>query len=129
MSRFQILFSTAAVLLVVSGCGTTPALAPQAPGDAPSAVARGDLLLASELAGTIPMPSPDAGLPGIANAPASTPDACIAWNALTRDLASGAGLPPPLFARAYALESVAVHDALELGERGSARGAPGVLVA
>jgi hypothetical protein len=37
------------------------------------------------------------------------------WNQITTDLARGAGLPPPRFARVYALTHVAIHDALAAG--------------
>jgi membrane-associated phospholipid phosphatase len=61
--------------------------------------------------------------PGASNAAAPPPvsaasaEACLRWNALTTALAAEAKLPPPLFARAYALVSVACHDGLVAGSR------------
>jgi len=55
--------------------------------------------------------------------PAADADACLRWNALTTVLAGESRLPPPLFARAYALVSVACEDGLTAAAR--AERAPG----
>jgi hypothetical protein len=53
---------------------------------------------------------------------AETP-ASVVWNRLTTQLAAAAPLPPPLFARAYALVHVAIYDALLAGHaRGGQEG-------
>ncbi len=39
----------------------------------------------------------------------------VFWNDVTTELGRKAGLPPPLFARAYALVQVAIYDALVVG--------------
>ena len=117
--------SIVAGLALASGCGSTPTNAPIANQSARPAAAEGGLILADELSGTIP--AADLAPEG-PRAPVDAA-ACLAWNELTRDLAKSAALPPPLYARAYALESVAVHDALTLGLRGRAGAAPDVLVA
>src|SRR5688572_23418131 len=44
--------------------------------------------------------------------PEHDPDPASFWNQTTAELAVAAALPPPRFARAYALTHVAIHDAL-----------------
>jgi len=48
----------------------------------------------------------------------------VQWNELTRSIAAAAKLPPPLFARAYALVSVAAADAITAGSRAGREGTP-----
>jgi hypothetical protein len=49
---------------------------------------------------------------------------CVRWNLLTRSLAATAQLPPPLFARAYALVSVACADGITAAGRGNRPATP-----
>jgi hypothetical protein len=42
------------------------------------------------------------------------PHPTLFWNALTRQLATGAAQPPPMFARSYTLVHVAIYDALRV---------------
>jgi hypothetical protein len=123
------LFGLVAVTLL-AGCGTTPAVSPLVHAPASGVAAEGTLLLAGQLAGTIPAPGFEVGAATVADrglaaaaatgpaheeTEAETADACLLWNTTARDLAAEAKLPPPLFARVYALEAVAVHDAIALG--------------
>lgn len=67
-------------------------------------------------------------LPSAARHSWSPEDPATAWNRVTTDLGIKAGLPPPLFARAYALVHVAIYDALVVAE-GHRRGwMPSVVV-
>ena len=56
--------------------------------------------------------------------PGSSTPPSVVWNGLTTQLAAGVPLPPPRFARAYALVHVAIHDAL-LAARDHDRGIAG----
>ncbi len=110
-------FVVACVALIVSGCGRDSATT--AP-DAPAHASAGPYLLGPEMAAEVA--AFDRGQP--ATPQAATPvsvtgaaDACVRWNALTTELAADAKLPPPLFARVYALVSVACHDGLVAGAR------------
>src|SRR5206468_11230752 len=55
--------------------------------------------------------------------PRASAEPVLFWSGFTTTLARGAALPPPLFARAYALTHVAIYDALIAG-CDHARGGP-----
>ncbi|MEO6461491.1 MAG: vanadium-dependent haloperoxidase [Candidatus Eisenbacteria bacterium] len=121
---------TLLVLALLAGCApqsTTPRLA--TPSDL---TAGGPFLLGEALERELPAPGseaaaagaldhaalwPSAGVSPAAAGEASNP--CVRWNALTRSLAATAKLPPPLFARAYALVSVACADGITAAGRGN----------
>lgn len=123
---------------LLSGCGSQ-STAPRA-ALTPGASA-GAYLLGAELEGALPAPGLEAsaasaldrglalsataagpGTPRAAFAGASNP--CVRWNHLTRSLSVTARLAPPLFARAYALVSVACADGISAGTRGNRAATP-----
>ncbi len=107
--------------LVAAGCGPSPvATAPEAVSSNPAFASQ--FLLGPEMAQASAefdrdaAAAPAAGVAASAGpAIATSADACLRWNALTTALAADAQLPPPLFARACALVSVACHDGLVAG--------------
>ncbi len=122
MKRLSLL-ALALGALVAPGCASSPvATAPEAVLTDPAS----PYLLGPEMAAAVA--ELEAGLPALpaetstgvppaeaAGEPAAA--ACLRWNALTTTLAAESRLPPPLFARAYALVSVACHDGLVAGGR------------
>lgn len=125
--RFLLVLAASAAL--VSGCGRHDAgslLAPARDVAAP-------YLLGDDLVAALPAPGSEEGAASdVDRAAALTaaacpdrgatdlPSACIRWNELARDLAADAKLPPPAFARVYALVGVAAYDGLVAAE-GSGR--------
>lgn len=61
--------------------------------------------------------------------PAADPHPALYWNEVTRQHATAAAQPPPLFARSYALVHIAIYDALHVTERGHGRRMPANAVA
>ena len=128
---------TLLVFALLAGC------APQSTGPrlaTPSDPAAGSaFLLGAELEQALPAPGLEAtaasafdrglalGAPG---RPSPRPtggdetNPCVRWNELTRSLAATAKLPPPLFARAYALVSVACADGITASGRGARAATP-----
>jgi len=121
----------AAIALILSGCGTPAPTAPplerEAAGISPM------FLVASPVDSRLPNPgaealsataedrafaqvAPEAALAPPATSPASpaspASNPAIYWNGLTTELGAAGKLPPPLFARAYALVQVGISDAL-----------------
>jgi len=70
--------------------------------------------------------SPYAVTPGVE---AADPHPTLFWNALTRQLATAAAQPPPLFARSYSLVHVAIYDALRVSKHGQRSPMPANAVA
>jgi len=131
------------VALSAAGCGTRNPLAPSlGPASDPAAlgtfvVRPSDLPSLEDIAARgVPATAADRAVLGALDGPApaeaepaATP--AVLWNRLIRELGLAAGLPPPLFARDYALVQVAISDALvaagevrrELPDRSVAAGA------
>ena len=85
-----------------------------------------DTATPAELAALEPDRTPYAVTPGVETA---DPHPTLFWNALTRQLASAAAQPPPLFARSYALVHVALYDALRVTQHGCRPSMPANAVA
>lgn len=119
------------LLLVLAGCGTQAPTMPESP-EQPGSLRT--FLINSPVDPRLPAPGQEAAsttdtdraLASVATttavaaaAPAANP--AVYWNGLTRELGVAAKLPPPMFARDYALVQVAIFDALVAGN-GAARG-------
>lgn len=129
----SLLGTTFLALALFAGCAPHTTAPPFAgPSSEPSG---GAFLLGDELAQALPAPGSEAVAAGaldrVAAARPAAPAAgdvasnpCLRWNELTRSLAVAARLPPPLFARAYALVSVAAADAITAGSRAGRGGTP-----
>jgi hypothetical protein len=130
----SLLGPTLLAFALVAGCAphsTAPRSADPS-GDSPASA----FLLGDGLEQALPAPGTesagaDAGDLALARAAAARPAAvddeanpCVRWNELTRALAAEARLAPPLFARAYALVSVATADALTAGSLAGRGGTP-----
>jgi membrane-associated phospholipid phosphatase len=128
-------------LVLLAGCAphSTAPRSVTALGDEAGSAA---FLLGEALEAALPPPGSEASAAGpldraSAQAAAAVPVAagaesnpCVRWNELTRSLAATSRLAPPLFARAYALVSVACADAITAGSRTGRAGTPaGCLVA
>jgi hypothetical protein len=126
-----------ALLPALAGCGRSSG-SPLAVAPATEGVSTG-YLLGAELEQALPAPGLEAeaaspldrelarlaGAPVARNVGADRADnACVRWNDLTRLLAAEARLAPPLFARAYALVSVACADGITAGARGNRPASP-----
>ena len=117
----------ASLVLLVSGCGTTPPTSPLADRDAASGLQT--FLVSSAVDARLPAAGDEAasataedralagaalsarvGAVAAASVAASNP--ALFWNGLTTEFAAARKLPPPLFARAYALVHVGISDAL-----------------
>lgn len=117
MSKGILVFSLA---LLVAGCGTSAPTSPFAD-RGPEGASR-TFLLASSLDSRLPAAGNEtvaltdedralaAGAHDVALAAAANPT--LYWNRLTTELAAAKKLPPPLFARAYALVHAGIADAL-----------------
>lgn len=114
------------VMITLAGCGARNPVAPVT--DSGSDAADQPFVLTSALDARLPAPmeeARDAGatdlvITGHGGAPReerrrASPDPVLFWNGLTTTLGRAAGLPPPRFARAYALTHVAIYDALIAG--------------
>ncbi|MBI1807712.1 MAG: hypothetical protein HYR76_11740 [Ignavibacteria bacterium] len=121
-----LIFLAFTAMLVVSGCSVEEPVAPRASDAAlQSSSNLHTFILASATDARLPAPMNEAqrlssaDLAFLKGAHASSKnlltsagDPATFWNQLTTELGLAAHLPPPLFARAYALVHVAVYDAL-----------------
>src|SRR5262245_12552475 len=114
------------LLALAAGCGRQQPLAPIVTNGPEAAQAPYTFVLNStddpridrlEARGLAGLPSPGIEGPSLPlteapSRPTHGDDPASVWNRLTTELGRAAALPPPLFARAYALTHVAIYDAL-----------------
>src|SRR5262249_5139879 len=116
--RVATLALASTVLMALAGCSARSPVSPVV--DTGAAAGDRPFVLTSALEARLPAPMEEARDAGAADmgiverAPVerdvphrTSPDPVLFWNGLTTTLAAGAALPPPRFARAYALTHVA----------------------
>jgi hypothetical protein len=117
-----------ALVIALAGCGARNPVAPVVDSGDGTAVPDQPFVLSSALDARLPAPMEeasgataadlaitDAAAMARSEHPRASADPVVFWNQLTTTLARGAALPPPRFARAYALIHVAIFDALIAG--------------
>jgi len=119
-------------VIALAGCSARNPVAPAPDSGAGPPAADAPFVLTSALDARLPAPmeealdasSADLAITGAAtrardddrrDRPKGSAEPVLFWSGLTTTLARGAALPPPLFARAYALTHVAIYDALIAG--------------
>jgi hypothetical protein len=133
--RLATIIPASTLVIALAGCGARNPVAPVVESGGAAAQDR-PFVLSSALDARLPAPmeeaagatTSDLAITGAASTARSeergderneharaSAEPVLFWNQLTTTLARGAGLPPPRFARAYALTHVAIHDALIAG--------------
>lgn len=126
--RFMTCALASTLVITLAGCGARNPVAPVLDSGGGAEVQEEPFVLASALDARLPEPmleardagATDLAITGAASAargerPRASADPVLFWNQLTTTLGRGAGLPPPRFARAYALTHVAIFDAVFAG--------------
>ena len=130
--RLATIAAASTIVIVLAGCGARNPVAPVVDSGDGAAVPDQPFVLSSALDARLPAPmeeasgatAADLAITGAASPerseeredhPRAPADPVVFWNQLATTLARGAGLPPPRFARAYALTHVAIFDALIAG--------------
>ena len=144
--RLATIAGAATILIALAGCGARNPVVPVEGAGSGAGAADPTFVLSSALDPRLPAPMAEAegatasdlaitGAASIARGeareghPRASAEPVLFWNQLTTTLARGAGLPPPRFARAYALTHVAIFDALIAGEHRARGGLTGPALA